>query len=131
MLLHNIFNMENIEICCERINEVAEANWMVAYVSNVGFKETVIKVCPENLDDTPLLVLRHQDALYLLKHKNEKLTAEFKGRKVSLNWVIGFIKANSDEKNKKTCEPGKQFFGHYRPHGPYNDEAGDWRNWKK
>ena len=120
----NIVAMEKIENFCEKINKFAQANWMTAYLSNVGFKELVIKVCPENQENTPLLVLRYQDGLYLLRHKSEKLTNQYKGRKVSLEWVIGFIKANYDEKNKETCVLSKRYSGDI-------SETDSWREWKK
>ena len=107
-----------------KINEVAEANWMIAYVSNVGFKEPVIKVCPENQENTPLLVLRDQGGLYLLRHKTEALTDQYRGRKVSLEWVIGFIKANRDEKNKETRVRSTHYSGDMA-------ETDNWREWKK
>ena len=61
----------------------------------------------------------------LYRHRNNQLTKEFKGRKVSLDWILNFIKQNSalakniiaEEKNKPEIDKTP----HIKPE-PYSEE---------
>lgn len=101
--------MDALERLLERIKPIAEAAGMVAVmVGTIRWVETndpdagygyiddgrLLKIYPAGVPSRLILVIEYQDGLRLYRHRSQDLTSEFKGRKVTEEWVVGFISAN-------------------------------------
>ena len=117
--------MATIESVCEDLQLTAEQNHFKVYVSRVGYKVPVIKICPFNKPQEELLVLRYLGGLIIEKHRNELLTRKHRDKPVQLAWVLGFMIANTKD---EYCF--KESGSNYVPIPDWS-WAGDWRDWKK
>ncbi|HTV84209.1 MAG TPA: hypothetical protein VME63_02320 [Dyella sp.] len=58
----------------------------------------LLKLTPTRVPSRPLLELEQDDqgVVRIYKHRESDLTAAFKGRAVTFDWVVAFIAANAD-----------------------------------
>lgn len=55
----------------------------------------LFKICPVGVPTYPLLEVELEVCLRIYKHRNSELTATYKGRRITSEWVVNFIIANA------------------------------------
>lgn len=81
--------------------------------SNHGFRVSIdgtqVTVTSEYDSKDKSVVLECSDNLVLLKHRDVELTEKYKGRKVTLDWLIGYVTEHSNEALIEQKETIKRF----------------------
>ncbi|MDH1430158.1 hypothetical protein N5J23_14680 [Comamonas aquatica] len=114
--------MASIQSALESIKSLAAAKFLEAYISNVGYGQSVICIAPDKDVLNPILVLGYNNGLRIIKHRTEELTKNHRDKKISLDWVKKFIEINGGEQHKNTSEKSS----HIQPDIP---EMENWRDW--
>ena len=97
---------KTISAIMSRLLKVAQFNQQTVCVELIKFvdreleinriKHHVITIGANNDPEIVFLVLKIADGLFVQRHRTGELTEEFCGRRVSEDWVRGFIEANRE-----------------------------------
>lgn len=71
--------------------------WMSPSYDHDGYFDDgrLLKICPVGVSTCPLLEIELEVCLRIYTHRNSELTAAYKGRSITSEWVINFIVANA------------------------------------
>ena len=109
--------MDKLDELLRLIRPIADENCMEAFI--VGSKAycdgdecwpdgALLKVCPRGVRTRVLLEIELSGyEIKLYKHRNFELTAKYKGRAVTNDWLVRFIRHNQNLANEIIAEYGK------------------------
>lgn len=76
---------------------VGSASWVPATYEHDGYLDDgrLLKISPKDVPSWPLLEVELNGYLRLYKHRDSELTRQYKGRRLTADWVLKFISANT------------------------------------